>query len=354
MFDIKNDISKLDRNFAVKPSIEKCGMSFFSIDEEPFSVYGVFKENDCYRRIPEKTAKLISDGVLSLSTNSAGGRVRFKTDSEHISVTVKMGAVGKMPHFALTGSVGLDAYVEHEGEERYIGTFIPPFDIADGFEGTVGFSGKEMRKITIFLPTYSTVSELYIGVDSDSRLEKSDDYSISKPVVYYGSSITQGGCSSRPGNAYQSIISRRICCDFINLGFSGNAKGEPQMAEYIAGLNMSAFIYDYDHNAPTAEHLQKTHEAMFTTIRNAHPQIPIVILSRPKYYLTDDEKQRFRIIKATYDNAVAAGDRNVYLIDGKTLMADARDNGTVDGCHPNDWGFACMAKAVGDVLEKIL
>lgn len=351
---MENDISKLDSNFAVKKVIEKSGMSFYSIDYEPFSIHGVFKENGCYRRMPQNIAKLVSDPVYGLSANAAGGRVRFKTDSEHISVTVKMGAVGKMPHFALTGSVGLDAYAEHDGEERYIGTFIPPFNIGDGFESTIAIAAKKMRTITVFLPTYSSIKELYIGIDNGSILSKADRYKILNPVVYYGSSITQGGCSSRPGNAYQSIISRRLCCDFINLGFSGNAKGEPQMAEYIAGLNMSAFVYDYDHNAPTAEHLQKTHEPMFKTIRNAHPQIPIVILSRPKYYLTDDEKQRFRIIKATYDSAVAAGDRNVYLIDGKTLMADARDNGTVDGCHPNDWGFACMAKAVGDVLEKIL
>ncbi|MEE1238653.1 MAG: SGNH/GDSL hydrolase family protein [Acutalibacteraceae bacterium] len=351
---MENDISKLDSNFAVKKVIEKSGMNFYSIDDEPFSIYGVFKEKGCYRRMPESTARLVSDGVYSLSANAAGGRVRFKTDSEHISVIVKMNSIGRMPHFPLTGSAGLDFYVNCGREERYAGTFIPPLNITGGFEATAALPGKQMRVITIFLPTYSTVSDLLIGIDSGSRLEKADGYGISKPVVFYGSSITQGGCSSRPGNAYQSIISRRLSCDFINLGFSGNAKGEQMMADYIAGLDMSAFVYDYDHNAPTAEHLKKTHERMFKTVRQAHPETPVIILSRPKYYLTDDEKRRFEIIKATYDNAVSAGDANVYLIDGKTLMADAIDNGTVDNCHPNDWGFACMAKAVGDVLEKIL
>ena len=354
MFDLKKDISELDPNFAVKPAIEKSGMSFYSIDDEPFRIYGVFKENGCYRRMPESTARLVSDGVYSLSANAAGGRVRFKTDSEHISVIVKMNSIGKMPHFPLTGSAGLDFYVNCGGEERYAGTFVPPFDITDGFEATAVLSGGQMREITIFLPTYSTLSQLLIGIDSGCCLEKADGYRIPKPVVYYGSSITQGGCSSRPGNAYQSIISRRLSCDFINLGFSGNAKGEQVMADYIAGLDMSAFVYDYDHNAPTAEHLQKTHEQMFKTVRHAHPETPVILLPRPKYYLTDDEKRRFEIVKATYDNAVATGDANVYLIDGKTLMADAIDNGTVDNCHPNDWGFACMAKAVGDVLEKVL
>jgi hypothetical protein len=117
---------------------------------------------------------------------------------------------------------------------------------------------------------------------------------------------------------------------------------------------MSVFVYDYDRNAPTIEHLENTHERMFRFIREAKPDLPIVLMSRPKYRLTDDEKQRFDIIKKTYENAVAAGDTNVYLIDGGTLMALAKDDGTVDDCHPNDLGFASIAKAVGDLLEKIL
>lgn len=348
------DVSKLDSNFEVKAKIEKSGMSFYAVEDEPFLLYGVFKENERYRRMPTEESKAVSDSIYWLSNNSAGGRVRFKTDSERISIIVKIGGAGKSPHFALTGSVGFDLFAECDGIERFKGAFIPPFDVEDGFESTINLYSKQMRTLTIFFPTYSSISQVYIGVDTGSELLKAPDYRISKPVVYYGSSITQGGCSSRPGNTYQGIISRRLNCDFINLGFAGNAKGEPKMAEYIAGLEMSAFVMDYDHNAPTAEHLKETHEPFFKTVRNAHPNIPIVILSRPKYYIDAWEKQRFEIIKETYDNAVAVGDKNVYLIDGKTLMADAKDNGTVDGCHPNDWGFACMAKAVGDVLEKVL
>ena len=81
--------------------------------------------------------------------------------------------------------------------------------------------------------------------------------------------------------------------------------------------------------------------------------MPIIILSRPKYYLTNDEEVRFEIIKNTYNNAVKSGDKNVYLIDGRTLMDMAGNEGTVDSCHPNDLGFMSMAKAIGDVLEKI-
>ena len=179
-------------------------------------------------------------------------------------------------------------------------------------------------------------------------------YRIEKPVVYYGSSITQGGCASRPGSAYESILSRRFSCDHINLGFSGNAKGEKEMAEYISGLDMAVFVYDYDHNAPSVEHLQMTHEPMFKRIRSAHPDLPIVMMSRPRPKLSPKEEQRLEIIRTTYRNALQSGDRNVYLIDGRTLMQMAGNEGTVDTDHPTDFGFTSMAKTISEVFEQIL
>ena len=171
--------------------------------------------------------------------------------------------------------------------------------------------------------------------------------------LFYGSSITQGGCSSRPGTTYQAIASRRLDFDYINLGFSGNAKGEQVMVDYLASLPMSVFVCDYDHNAPSVDHLAATHENLYRNIRKAHPHIPVIFMARPLFYPDADALARLEVIKTTYENAKRAGDTNVYLLDGPTLMAMAGDDGLVDGAHPNDLGFASMAKAVGDVLEKI-
>ena len=256
--------------------------------------------------------------------------------------------IGKMPHFALTGSAGFDLYADNE----YYKSFVPPFDLTEGYESVIEFDNAEMREITINFPLYSDVKELYIGVDENSRLEESMSYRVEQPVVYYGSSITQGGCASRPGSCYQSIISRRFDCDYINLGFSGNAKGEPEMAEYIKKLDMSLFVYDYDHNAPTVEHLRDTHEKMFKVIREENPELPIIMMSRPKAVLTDEDKLRQRIIRKTYNNALKSGDKNVYFINGKALTKLCGNEGTVDGCHPTDFGFASMAKTLGDLIEK--
>ena len=345
-----SDISKIDKNFKIETKIEKSDIKFHNVLTSPFKIHGVFYEGGKFRRMPEAVAKAVSPGVHILHSNTAGGRVRFKTDSPYIAINAKMPSVGKMSHFALCGSSGFDLYVDGV----YCRSYLPPFDISDGYEGIAEMLKSGMKEVLINFPLYSDVSELYIGLRQGAFVGEGKNYKTDQPIVYYGSSITQGGCASRPGNSYESIVSRRLDADYINLGFSGNAKAEPEIAEYISKLDMSVFVYDYDHNAPTIEHLENTHEKMFCFIREAKPDLPIVLMSRPKYRLTDDEKQRFDIIKKTYEKAVAAGDTNVYLIDGGTLMALAKDEGTVDDCHPNDLGFASMAKVVGDLLEKIL
>ena len=191
--------------------------------------------------------------------------------------------------------------------------------------------------------------------DKNSEILPPEPYATEFPVVYYGSSITQGASASKPSGAYQNLLSLFLNIDHINLGFSGNAKGEQSMADYIASLKMSAFVMDYDYNAPTPEHLKETHEPFFKTIREAHPNLPILILSRPKYYPNDEELLRRDIVRQTYENALSNGDKNVYFIEGNTLMSDEiKDLGTVDGTHPTDLGFFSMAKRIEPMLKEML
>ena len=330
------DISKIDKNFTIETKIDRKNIKFYKIDEAPFKVYGVFNENGKYRRMPECVAKSVSEGVYSLHSNTAGGRVRFATDSKYIAIYARMDRLGKMSHFALTGSIGFDMYAD----DQYVKSFVPPFNIENGYEGIMEFEESAQRQITINFPLYSNVNELYIGLENGAMLKEDEPYNNEKPVVYYGSSITQGGCASRPGMSYQAIVSRKFNYDYINLGFSGSAKAEDEMIEYIKKLDMSLFVYDYDHNAPSVEHLEKTHEKMFRAIRDKHPLLPVIMMSRPKWFLTAEEKTRRDIIESTYKKAIAAGDKNVYFLDGKALTRLCKDSGPVDTCHPTDFGFA--------------
>lgn len=342
-----SDISKIDKNFKVESKIKKPDMHLINIDSNPrFKIHGVFKQDGKYRRLPEEVAKSVNNGVLALHAHTAGGRVRFVTDSPFIAIHAVLDNPHKMSHFALTGSMGFDLYVDNV----YTKTFVPPFNDETEYEGIIEFGDSTPRNITINFPLYSGVRELYIGLKDASTLTEPKPYKKDKPIVYYGSSITQGGCASRPGSSYEAIISREFNCDYINLGFSGSAKAEDTIADYIASLDMHAFVYDYDYNTDSPEHLKETHEKMFLKIRRAHPDIPIIIMSAPKYYLDDVMQKRRDIIETTYLNAVKSGDKNVYFLDGTALMELCGNEGTVDGTHPTDFGFASMAKALGELI----
>lgn len=343
-------IAEIDKNFDIPLTVNKTNIKFYSALSSPFVVHGLSHQNGRFRRIPEEISQTVSKNVHQLSANTAGGRLRFRTDSTCVVIHTKMSHIGKMSHFALCGSSGFDLYIDNE----YYKSYLPPFNITDGYQGIVEFGDRAMRDITLHFPLYSNVDELYIGLDDTATVNEPQPYAITKSIVCYGSSITQGGCASRPGSAYPAILSRWFNADSLNLGFTGNAKGEPAIAEYIASLPMSVFIYDYDHNAPSLEHLKNTHEPMFKTVRNANPTLPIIMLSRPKYTLTEEEKERVAIIRQTYENALANGDQNVYFIEGKTLMQYAKNEGTVDGCHPTDFGFYSMAQTIASLLETIL
>ncbi len=353
-----SDITKIDKNFAVQPVEIGDDTVFFNCLEEPFKVYGLMfpeNENDVFHRMPYDIAKAVNEGVDTLNHHSAGGRVKFRTNSPYIIIRAKEPAIYRAPHFTLCGSAGFDLYKEVNGETLYVNSFMPPFDMKDGFEAKRETELTDEADITIHFPLYSRVQSLEIGIAVGSTLKSAADYKYDVPVVYYGSSITQGGCASRPGMAYQNIISRELSCDHLNLGFSGSAKAEDVIAEYIAGLKMSVFVYDYDHNAPNVEHLQNTHSRMFKIIRKKNPKLPIIMLSAPNGRPNDVWKHRRDIIKATYDEAVAGGDNNVWFIDGSAMMRFPGGNeGTVDNCHPTDLGFRRMADFIGAVLKMIL
>ena len=136
------------------------------------------------------------------------------------------------------------------------------------------------------------------------------------------------------------------------------------MADYITTIEKSVFVMDYDHNSPSEEHLAATHEPFFRRIREREPELPIVILTRPDFDFHAECAPRREIIRATYEHAKAAGDENVYFLDGFILLAAAgvitgagdedRDACTNDCTHPNDLGMYRMAKVIEPVLRGIL
>ena len=346
-------LEDIDKNLKVDKEIDKTGLKFYHFEDEPFKIYGNIKRGDdgLLYRLPREVAEKTNTGVLALSTNTAGGRVRFRSDTKIVAVIAKYNSVTHMPHFSVTGRRGMDLYADG----IFISTFIPPNDMPNlAFEAKVGVSGDNReRDFTINLPIYQDLVDLYIGIEESATLAAPTPYKNEKPIVFYGSSITQGACASRPGNTYISHLSRWLDSDFINLGFSGSARGEQAIVDYISGLDMSVFVCDYDYNAPTVEHLEATHLPLYRRVREKNPDLPIIFMTRPGGVLYSDRLPRRAVVKKTYDIAVSEGDKNVYFLDPNEHMPFMADEGTVEACHPNDLGFYFMAKALLPILECI-
>ena len=253
------------------------------------------------------------------------------------------------------GSAGIDIYKGTGSAKTYFDSIYPSKG-SSRYTETIKLSGST-EEYTLVLPLYSAISNLTISLDTTAQVGKPTPYTYEKPVVFYGSSITQGCSASRPGTSYTDVVTRMLDANLVNLGFSGGAKGEQIVADYIAGLEMSAFVLDYDYNASSVDELKNTHYNFYKTIRDAHPDIPIIIMTKNNVAMstTDTNAKRRAVIKETYDKAVAAGDKNVYFIDGRYVYPEvARELCTVDGTHPTDIGMYYMAQAVYPILKQAL
>lgn len=352
------DITKIDSNFLVGSTIDKEDIVWINILETPISIHGLaVAENNKFWRLPDHLIDQVNEGVTVLAQNTAGGRIRFRTDSPYIAYRAKPLFTGLMSHMPLTGSVGTDLFIN----KKSCTTFRPKGPRSEWYEGIFEIGDdvpdmQGMKDVELNMGLYNGITEGWIGLQAGCELEVAKPYTIEKPIVYYGNSVTQGGCASKPGNSFPAFIGRWLDADHINLGFSGAGRGEENMAEYIAGLDMSLFFMDYDHNAPTTEHLQNTHYRFYKIIREKNPSLPIIMASMPNLDLRPNFRaERRKVIRATYDRAVAEGDQLVWFVDGETLFGEEdRDACTMDGAHPNDLGFYRMAKSLLPYIKNAL
>ncbi len=340
---------EIDKNFQIEKKVLRNDLVYY--DATAFDVYGVQYADGLYRRMPDEYARTVSENVGIIAKECAGGRVRFATDSPFVAIFVKYAAVAKVPNYSFTATMGFDLYAG----KRYIGAFVPALDTMDEYEGILDIRDLDgVQTYTLNLPICSQIQEIRIGVKAGSVITNAPKYTMQTPVVFYGSSVTQGACASRPGNTYENMLSRAFDCDYVNLGFWGNALGEERMAEYIAKMNASLFVYDYDYNAPNVEHLQATHEKMFKIIRAAQPNLPIIMLSAPICYPSKVDRERENVIKTTYENALAGGDKNVAFLSGAEMISSVADRALADNIHPADVGFAAIAEQIGEKMKQMI
>ena len=195
-------------------------------------------------------------------------------------------------------------------------------------------------------------------MDKNAALEFAAPFSIGAPVVFYGTSITQKGCASRAGMSYQAILGRQLNLNHINLGFSGNGKGEAAVARAVAEIDAAAFVLDFAQNNIDVDSLAQVYDPFIGILRERHPETPIVAIT-PIYAAgeatgSSRNEQMRALIRKVVSRRIAAGDTRLQLVEGTDLLGPSRVDGLVDGTHPNDLGFQWMADGLVERLRKVL
>lgn len=313
-----------------------------------------------YDRLPAKAEGNVRIAVWNLSQDSAGLCVRFVTDAKEIQAhwVLRKDALA-MPHMPATGVSGLDLYAKDGSQWRWAAIGRPVNPGSNTATLLKGLDGKS-REYALYLPLYDGVKTVEIAVPPGATLQPAPERrSGVRPIAFYGTSILQGGCASRPGMAYPAIIGRHLNWPTLNLGFSGNAKSEIEIANLLAELDPAAYVLDPLPNMDVAL-VKERYDRLVTTIRQAHPLTPIILVENVPYtdgWILQGKQGKVDevngLIRAVYEAHRKSGDKNLHYVECDELFDEERE-GTVDGTHATDLGFAQMAKAIEPTLRKVL
>ena len=349
--------------FGILSPIAKSAPSFQWTDIRELGIEGQgWRETKSpYDRLPARAEDKVRAPVWRLSRNSAGMHVRFVTDATSIHARWALTSTNlAMTHMAATGVSGLDLYVKTEnGEWRWLAVGRP--DNQTNVASLITNLPSGRREYLLYLPLYNGTSFVEIGVPEGASIAKAGPWGpgARKPVLFYGTSILHGACASRPGMVHSAILGRRFQFPHINLGFSGNGKMEPELADLLAELDPSIYVLDCLPNMVAAEVTERV-EPFVKKLRAAHPRTPIVLVEDRTYadsFLVISKRQRNETsraaLRAAYERLEKSGVKNLSYVKGADLLGDDGE-ATVDSSHPNDLGFMRQADALAKVLGPLL
>lgn len=331
-------------------------------DASVFPLYGKVSEqtNERYERLPSSLEGVSREPVWYLGRHSAGLFIRFRSNSTSIHARWESTFNNTMTHMTDTGTKGLDLYALVDGEWRHVCSAQPQGKKSE--RCIIANMDPVEREYMLYLSLYDGVKSLEIGVDEGSMLDLPavDRPSREKPVVMYGTSILQGGCANRPGMAHTNIIGRRLDREVINLGFSGNALLDMEIAELMAQVeDPGLYVLDYVPNA-SAQAIDEVGEQFFRIIRDAHPEVPVVFIEDVIFPHTIFDNKILEEVtkknvaqKRLFKKLKQSGEKRIYYISAEGMIGDDGE-ATVDAIHFTDLGAMRYVDHVLPVIKRAL
>ncbi len=355
------NVSELDKRMA--PLV---GTGFPMIWHEPcsdpFRLAGFpwHRQDAIYRRLPLRPLGKLPDAVDELANCTAGGQVSFQSNSRRIAIRVHLAGRANMNHMPATGQCGFDLYAGPPFAQRFHS--VTKYDHTQTSYELLVFEHPDetMRNFTINFPLYQGVKEVQLGLAPEAHIAPPPPWSVDGRIVIYGTSITQGGCASRPGMAYTNILSRALNMEIVNLGFSGNGRGEPEVIRLVADAPTPRLVV-LDYEANSGGQLADTLPEAIRILRQKHATVPIMVVSRIAFSGDATHAEALRARESSRNmqaNLVKSlrqgGDPGIHFVDGASLLGTDFDECTVDGVHPNDLGFMRMARQLEQRFRSVL
>jgi lysophospholipase L1-like esterase len=358
--EAQQDIAKFDKNMAVEGVVVTNGVKW--IDGRLLPIEGrAFDDVDhWYDRLPSGVTTNVNGGVRSMKHHTPGMQFRFTTDSRKLVFKwVPYSGSLSMDHMPSTGVSGIDVYRFDADRGKWL--YVKTGRITNAKGGSLELGWKPGTPCLVNLPLYNGVREFTLGVDANAVVSALGPRKsgVDKPVVFYGTSITHGGCASRPGLAFVNIVGRDLDVPVVNLGFSGSGVMELEMSEHLARIDASCYVLDCLWNMGMSgkgrgkgRNADENYEPFIRNLRAKRPDVPIVMAGMCDVFCGAPREIEV-YTKALYDKLIAEGWKNLYYLPGSGMYSDDFE-GAVDGVHPNDHGMMSLAKAYGRAVAEAL
>jgi len=341
--------------------------SIIFYDAAAFEIIGRLPNVSNYTRLPKNAEKMVKQPVWQLSKNTAGIAIRFSSNTTKVIIRWTLHKNANPYNQTSIASKGLDLYTEVNGKWKFVGIAKPTESIENESMVIEGMEGKH-REYLLNLPLYDGIHSLSIGIDKDAIIEKPKEKIIdtSNPIVFYGTSITQGASASRPGLTYAAQIERHLNKEVINLGFSGNGRFEKEIGQFIMTANPSVIVLDCTPNSP-ADTIKKNLPQLLDYILAVNDTMPIILVERVMAdfaYMKKDNKaipetisfinEQNRALREVYEVYVKIN-KNIAYVRNQQLIGPAYE-ATIDGIHFNDLGhyqtFECLRQEITKYVSK--